>query len=79
MRNVKDNHAVQFGTIQTLQIKVAGLEYSIQTKTSKGRYYSQFFSTAELDSTFYDKFYSQMTKGTFSGMARSRHKGHLII
>ena len=31
MRNVKDNHAVQFGTIQTFQIKVAAQAYSIQT------------------------------------------------
>ena len=35
------------------------------------RYYSQFFDTAEMDSTFYDRFYSQMTKGTFIGMARA--------
>ena len=47
--------------------------------TERLRYYSQFFSTAELDSIFYDKFYYKMAKGTFTGMARSRHKGHLII
>src|ERR1041385_7736878 len=34
-------------------------------------YYSQFFNTAEMDSIFYEKFYSQMTKGTFIGMARA--------
>ena len=39
--------------------------------TKRLRYYSQFFSTAEMDSSFYDRFYSQMTKGTFIGMARA--------
>ena len=40
-------------------------------KTKKLRYYSQFFSTAEMDSTFYNEFYSKMTKGTFVGLARA--------
>src|SRR5438034_4313814 len=35
------------------------------------RYYSQFFNTAEMDFSFYEKFYSQMTKGTFIGMSRA--------
>ncbi|MFY9873266.1 MAG: DUF72 domain-containing protein [Candidatus Nitrosopolaris sp.] len=39
--------------------------------TKRLRYYSQFFNTAEMDSTFYDRFYSQMIKGTFIGMARA--------
>ncbi|MGB8933922.1 MAG: DUF72 domain-containing protein [Candidatus Nitrosopolaris sp.] len=39
--------------------------------TKRLRYYSQFFNTAEMDSTFYDGFYSQMTKSTFIGMARA--------
>ena len=39
--------------------------------TKRLRYYSQFFNTAEMDSTFYERFYSQMTKGTFIGMARA--------
>ena len=39
--------------------------------TKRLRYYSQFFNTAEMDSTFYDRFYSQMTKGTFIGMSRA--------
>jgi uncharacterized protein YecE (DUF72 family) len=39
--------------------------------TKRLRYYSQFFNTAEMDSIFYEKFYSQMTKGTFIGMARA--------
>ena len=39
--------------------------------TKRLRYYSQFFSTEEMDYTFYDKFYSQMTRGTFIWMARA--------
>jgi uncharacterized protein YecE (DUF72 family) len=39
--------------------------------TKRLRHYSQFFSTAEMDSTFYEKFYSHMTKGTFIGMSRA--------
>jgi uncharacterized protein YecE (DUF72 family) len=35
------------------------------------RYYSQFFDTAEMDSIFYDKFYSKMGSGTFIGMANA--------
>ena len=38
--------------------------------TKRLRYYSQFFSTAEMEPSFYDRFYPQMTKGTFIGMAR---------
>ncbi|MFL6453437.1 MAG: hypothetical protein ACJ71L_05490 [Nitrososphaeraceae archaeon] len=32
--------------------------------TKRLRYYSQFFNTTEIDSTFYEKFYTYMTKGT---------------
>ena len=39
--------------------------------TKRLRYYSQFFDTVEMDSTFYHKFYSNMTKGTFIGMVRA--------
>jgi uncharacterized protein YecE (DUF72 family) len=39
--------------------------------TKRLRYYSQFFNTAEMDSTFYEKFYSHMTKGTFIGISRA--------
>jgi uncharacterized protein YecE (DUF72 family) len=39
--------------------------------TKRLRYYSQFFNTAEMDSSFYERFYSHMTKGTFIGMARA--------
>ena len=53
-------------------IKEVGLEYSILTKNTKRlRYYSQFFDTAEMDSIFYQKFYSHMTKGTFIGMVKA--------
>ena|ERR1700730_1174670 len=39
--------------------------------TRRLRYYSQFFDTAEMDSTFCEKFYSHMTKGTFIGMSKA--------
>src|ERR1043165_2648322 len=39
--------------------------------TKRLRYYSEFFNTAEMDSIFYEKFYSKMTKGTFIGMSRA--------
>jgi uncharacterized protein YecE (DUF72 family) len=39
--------------------------------TKRLRYYSQFFNTAEMDSIFYERFYSHMTKGTFIGMAKA--------
>jgi uncharacterized protein YecE (DUF72 family) len=39
--------------------------------TKRLRYYSQFFNTVEMDSTFYEKFYSKMTKGTFIGMVKA--------
>ena len=39
--------------------------------TKRLRYYSEFFNTAEMDSIFYEKFYSKMTKGTFIGMTRA--------
>ncbi len=39
--------------------------------TKRLRYYFQFFNTAEMDSIFYEKFYSQMTKATFIGMVRA--------
>ena len=39
--------------------------------TKRLRYFSQFFDTAEMDSIFYEKFYSHMTKGTFIGMIKA--------
>lgn len=39
--------------------------------TKRLRYYSQFFNTAEMDSTFYDRFYSKMTKGTFIAIVKA--------
>jgi uncharacterized protein YecE (DUF72 family) len=41
------------------------------SKTRRLAYYSKFFKTVEMDSTFYEKFYSQMTKGTFYGMVKA--------
>jgi uncharacterized protein YecE (DUF72 family) len=39
--------------------------------TKRLGYYSQYFDTAEMDSIFYEKFYSHMTKGTFIGMVKA--------
>jgi len=39
--------------------------------TKRLRYFSQFFDTVEMDSIFYEKFYSHMTKGTFIGMVKA--------
>src|ERR671919_2189457 len=41
------------------------------SNTKRLRFYSEFFNTVEMDSIFYEKFYSKMTKGTFIGMARA--------
>lgn len=41
------------------------------TQTKRLQYYSQFFNTAEMDASFYEKFYKYMTKGTFIGMAKA--------
>jgi uncharacterized protein YecE (DUF72 family) len=40
-------------------------------QTKKLQYYSQFFKTAEMDATFYEKFYMHMTKDTFTAMDRA--------
>lgn len=40
-------------------------------KTRFLRFYSNYFKTAEMDSTFYEKFYSKMTKGTFIGVGKA--------
>jgi uncharacterized protein YecE (DUF72 family) len=40
-------------------------------QTKKLQYYAQFFNTAEMDATFYEKFYMYMTKDTFTAMARA--------
>ena len=39
-------------------------------KTKKLRYYSQFFNTVEMDSTFYKEFYLSLTKWLFIGLTR---------
>src|SRR6266487_6976963 len=41
------------------------------SNTKRLRYYSQFFNTAEMDSTFYEKFYTNMTKGTFIEISKA--------
>lgn len=38
-------------------------------------FYSNYFLNAEMDSTFYDKFYSKMTKGTFIGIGKATPDG----
>jgi uncharacterized protein YecE (DUF72 family) len=40
-------------------------------QTKKLPYYAQFFNTAEMDATFYEKFYMYMTKHTFTAMTRA--------
>ena len=40
-------------------------------ETKKLQYYSQFFNTAEMDATFYEKFYMYMTKDTFRALIRA--------
>jgi uncharacterized protein YecE (DUF72 family) len=40
-------------------------------QTKRLRYYSEFFNTVEMDSTFYEEFYSKMTKGLFFGMVKA--------
>ena len=40
-------------------------------KTKRLQYYSKFFTTVEMDSTFYVKLYSTMTKGTFMGLVKA--------
>jgi uncharacterized protein YecE (DUF72 family) len=40
-------------------------------ETKRLRYYSEFFDTAEMDASFYERFYSSMTKGTFIGMSKA--------
>lgn len=38
------------------------------SQTKRLSYYSRFFDTVEMDSTFYEKFYKYMTKQTFIGL-----------
>jgi uncharacterized protein YecE (DUF72 family) len=40
-------------------------------QTKKLKYYAEFFDTAEIDATFYEKFYKYMTKGTFIAMSKA--------
>src|SRR5215216_6355017 len=45
--------------------------FYLDAQTKRLRYYSEFFPSAELDATFYQKFYSEMTSGTFYGMVKT--------
>jgi uncharacterized protein YecE (DUF72 family) len=44
-------------------------------ETKRLRYYSEFFDTAEMDASFYERFYNNMTKGTFIGMSKATPAG----
>jgi uncharacterized protein YecE (DUF72 family) len=44
-------------------------------ETKRLRYYSEFFNTAEMDATFYERFCNNMTKGTFIGMSKATPDG----
>ena len=44
-------------------------------KTKFLKFYSQFFKSAEFDAIFYDRLYSQMSKGTFIGLSRATPEG----
>jgi uncharacterized protein YecE (DUF72 family) len=40
-------------------------------QTKKLQYYAEFFDTAEMDATFYEKFYVYMTKDTFTALDKA--------
>lgn len=40
-------------------------------KTKRLQYYSRYFDTVEMDSTFYELLYTKMTKGTFIGLVKT--------
>lgn len=40
-------------------------------QTKRLQYYSQFFNTAEMDASFYEKYYKYMTKDTFFRMSKA--------
>jgi uncharacterized protein YecE (DUF72 family) len=44
-------------------------------ETKRLRHYSEFFDTAEMDASFYERFYNSMTKGTFIGMSKATPVG----
>jgi uncharacterized protein YecE (DUF72 family) len=62
------------GITEILQTRADGLKFSIQTKKQRLRYYSEYFITVEMDSIFYEEFYSKMTKGLFFGMVKATPK-----
>jgi hypothetical protein len=64
-------HTVLAGITVILRIKGVGLEYSIQAVIQSDSDIIHIFDTVEMDSIFYKKFYSHMTKGTFIGMVKA--------
>ena len=44
-------------------------------KTKFLKFYAQYFNTAEFDAVFYERLYSQMSKGTFIGLSRATPEG----
>lgn len=59
-----------YGTLPEEEGGWIGIFYP-DKETRRLRYYSEFFNTAEMDATFYERFYNSMTKGTFIGMSRA--------
>ena len=45
--------------------------FYLDNKTRKLNYYSKIFQTVEMDSTFYKRFYQNMTKGLFIGLTKA--------
>jgi uncharacterized protein YecE (DUF72 family) len=45
------------------------------SSTKRLPYYSRFFSSVEMDASFYEKFYKYMTASTFRGMASATPEG----
>jgi uncharacterized protein YecE (DUF72 family) len=45
--------------------------FYLDKKPKRLLYYSEFFNTAKMDSTFYEECYSKMTKGLFFGMVKA--------
>jgi len=44
-------------------------------ETRRLRYYSEFFDTAEMYASFYERFYNSMTKGTTIGISKATPSG----
>jgi uncharacterized protein YecE (DUF72 family) len=59
-----------YGTLPEEDGGWVGVFY-LDKETRRLRYYSEFFDTAEMDASFYERFYNSMTKGTFIGMNKA--------